>query len=73
MNFQRAGVQTLEKGHTNIKRKRNEHKYTNTCTKFQGEIVNAFLVGAPGKYMAFGKEQVLVKNHAQVFFSAEPV
>ena len=26
LDFQRAGVQTLEKGHINIKRKRNEYK-----------------------------------------------
>ena len=55
LDFQRAGVQTLEKGHTNIKRKINEHKYTNTCTKFQGEIVNPFLVGAPGNFSFLNK------------------
>ena len=52
----------------------------NTCKKFQGKIVNPTLVGTPGSFfffflkkrqLVFGKEQIFVKNHSPVFFSAE--
>ena len=55
LGFSEGRSPNLRKGHTNIKRKRNEHKYTNTCTKFQGEIVNPFLVGAPGNFSFLNK------------------
>ena len=55
LGFSEGRSPTLIKRHTNIKRKRNEHKYTNTCTKFQGETVNPFLVEAPGNFTFLNK------------------
>ena len=56
LGFSEGRSPNLGKGAYQYKTKRNEHKYTNTYTIFQGEIVNPFLVGAPGSFNFLNKK-----------------
>ena len=53
--FSEGRSPNLRKGAYQYKTKKKRNKYTNTCTKFQGEIVNPFLVGAPGNFSFLNK------------------